>query len=344
MRKTTVGIIGGGNIGRIHVKNITDFIPEIKLKYIADPYPEDYNIWAKENGYLEAILDYKTILQDSEIEAIIICSPASLHADMIIEAAKQGKHVFCEKPIGYDLDSIKEAIKVVEKCSVKVQLGYNRRFDHNHATAYRMVLEGKIGEVRQIKITSRDPIPPPPEYFAAVGGAAGGMFLDTTIHDFDLARFLANGSEVVEMYATGSTLINKELSTTGKVDTSSVILKFDSGAMALIDNCWQCSYGYDQRVEVFGSKGAVMVDNDTPSTAVLANDLGQIAEKPMFFYIDRYTQAYIDELKVFVDCIRNDKNVPVTMKDGYYSYLIAKGCDLSLKENRVVTLQEMLES
>jgi len=342
LKKVVMGVIGGGNVGRIHVKNIITSIPEITLKYVADMYPEGYNKWAVENGYLEAIADYKTIMDDAEVDAVLICAPAGIHADLIIEAARAGKHVFCEKPIDYSVAKIKEAIAVAEECKIKLQLGYNRRFDHNHAAAHKMVAEGKIGEVRQIKITSRDPLPPPPEYFAAVGGSAGGMFLDTSIHDFDMARFMANGAEVVDIYATGSAMINKDQETTGSVDTTSVILKFDTGTMAIIDNCWQCAYGYDQRIEVFGSLGSVNVANDTASTVVLANENGQTAEKPLFFYVNRYVASYKDEVCQFVDAIVNDSEVPVGAKDGYYSVLIAKACDISLKERRVVTMNEML--
>lgn len=343
MTKTVIGIIGGGNVGRIHVKDIVTSIPEAELRYVADAYPKKYNEWAKENNCPLAIENYHIILQDPEVKAVLICAPAALHADLIIEAAKAGKHVFCEKPIDYNVSKIKEAIKVAEECDIKLQIGYNRRFDHNHKKAYDIIAEGKIGEVRHIKITSRDPLPPPPEYFAAVGGSAGGMFLDTSIHDFDMARYLANGAEVVEIYATGSAMINKDKKTTGGVDTTSVILKFDTGAMAIIDNCWQCSYGYDQRIEVFGSKGAVNVYNDTPSTVVLANENGQIAEKPLFFYVNRYIASYTDEIHEFLSAIVNNTAVPVTAKDGYYSFLIAKGCDISLREKRIVTMKELLQ-
>ncbi|MCH1984052.1 inositol 2-dehydrogenase [Ruminococcus sp. OA3] len=342
MKKTVLGIIGGGNVGRIHAKDIVTSVTEAELRYVADAYPDAYNEWAKTNGCPEAVTDYKTILNDPEVDAVLICAPAALHGQLIEECARAGKHVFCEKPIDYSIEAIKEAIRISEECRIKLQLGYNRRFDHNHATAHRMVAEGKIGEVRQIKITSRDPLPPPPEYFAAVGGSAGGMFLDTSIHDFDMARFMACGAEVTEVYATGSAMINKDQETTGGVDTTSVILKFDSGAMAIIDNCWQCAYGYDQRIEVFGSKGAVNVANDTASTVVLANEEGQTAEKPLFFYVNRYIASYTDEIHEFIDAIVNDRPVPVNAKDGYYSVLIAKACDISLQEKRVVTMSEML--
>lgn len=343
MNRFVLGVIGGGNVGRIHIKDIVTSIPEAELRYVADAYPDAYNAWASENNCPQAITDYHKILADPEVQGVLICAPAALHADLIIECAKAGKNVFCEKPLDYNVGKIKEAMKVAEECGIKLQIGYNRRFDHNHATAHRMIEEGKIGEVREVKITSRDPLPPPPEYFAAVGGSAGGMFLDTSIHDFDMARYLANGAEVVEMYAMGSAMINKDQATQGGVDTTSVMLKFDSGAMAMIDNCWQCAYGYDQRIEVFGSKGAVNVANDTPSTVVLADENGQTAEKPLFFYVNRYIAAYTEEIRQFIDACENDKPVPVSAKDGYYSFLIAKGCDLSLKEKRVVTMKELLE-
>ena len=283
------------------------------------------------------------MLEDPEVDAILICAPAGIHADLIMECARAGKHIFCEKPIDYSIEKIKEAMEVSSECKVKLQMGYNRRFDHNHATAQKMVSEGEIGEVRHIKITSRDPLPPPPEYFAAVGGSAGGMFLDTSIHDIDMARFLAGGAEVTEIYATGSAMVSKEQRETGGVDITSIVMMFDTGAMALIDNCWQCSYGYDQRIEVFGSKGALTVENDTPSTVRISNDKGQTIEKPFYFYTNRYTDSYADEIREFIKIIEEDGEVSVSAKDGYYSVLIAKACDKSLKEKTVVTMDEMLK-
>lgn len=343
MNKTVVGIIGGGSVGRIHAENIYTRIPEVELRYVADAYPAGYNHWAQEKGFPKAITDYQIIMMDAQVQAVLICAPAAMHADLIMEAANAGKHVFCEKPIDYDVNKIRSCMKVAEKSGIKLQLGYNRRFDHNFAAVKEMIDTDKLGEIRHIKITSRDPLPPPPEYFAAVGGAAGGMFLDTSIHDFDMARFLANGAEVTEIFATGSGMVNKEAAAHGGVDTTSVILKFDTGAMALIDNCWQCAYGYDQRVEVFGSKGSAFADNDTPNTVTLANDQGQTGEKPLFFYVNRYIQAYTDEIRQFTKAITEDTPVTCTAKDGYYSFLIAKAADLSLKEKRIVTMNEIKE-
>ncbi|MFV0364175.1 MAG: inositol 2-dehydrogenase [Suipraeoptans sp.] len=339
--KIVVGVIGGGSIGRLHISNIKHAIPNIELRYVVDPFPDNYNEWASQNGYPNAISDYNVILQDPDIQGVLICSSASTHADLTIECAKAGKHVFCEKPLDYDLEKIKDVIKIAQKHNIKVQMGYNRRFDHNFSRAHKHVLEDKVGEVRHIKITSRDPLPPPEEYFKAVGGSAGGMFLDTSIHDIDMARYMARGAEVIEIFATGSAMVNKEA--VGGVDTSTIVLKFDTGAMAIIDNCWQCTYGYDQRLEVFGSKGFITVDNDKESTCVLNNEYGAQAEQALYFYNTRYIKAYRKELERFAESILNETNVLVDEKDGYYSVLIAKACDISVKEKRIVSMEEMIK-
>ena len=343
MGKTVLGLIGGGNSGRIHINNIVKFIPEAELKYVADPYPEKYNKWAEGNGCPKAIEDYKVIMKDPEVDAVVICSPVATHADLIVEAARAGKHIFCEKPIEYSIEKTKEAMKVVEECNVQLQIGYNRRFDHNHGKAKKMIEEGKVGEVHIVKITSRDPVPPPPEYFAAIGGANGGIFLDTSIHDIDMARFLCSDSEVEEIFATGSALINKDQKTVGGVDTCIITLRFKNGSMAIIDNSWKAVYGYDQRLEVFGSEGTINIENDTPSTAVLSNEEGIIGEKPLYFYVNRYVKSFQTEMEEFLKSIVEDKDTPTNAIDGYYGVLIAIACNISLAEKRIVTMDEMLK-
>ena len=287
MNSIDIGLIGAGGIGRIHIQNIIKNMPKVNIKYIADPYPEKYNAWAFERNFPEAIKDYKVILNDSEIEAVIICAPAALHADLIIEAAQYGKHIFCEKPFAYDISKIVSAMSAVEKAGVKLQIGFNRRFDKNFARTKEHILSGNVGDVHIIKITSRDPVPPGKEYFSAKGGEHCSIFTDTTIHDFDLVRFF-NKSRVIEVFAKGSKLINKKDPIIKKADTMAAILTFEDNSMAIIDNSWQAVYGYDQRAEVFGNKGSVVVNNEIFNNTVLYSKTGQIGELPLVTWEDRY--------------------------------------------------------
>ncbi|MBZ4644512.1 MAG: iolG, partial [Clostridia bacterium] len=255
-KKIKVGVIGAGRIGKIHAQSVTYHIPEAEVKTIADVYADKIKDWAHSLGIENVTNDYHDILNDPEIDAVLICSSTDTHSQITIEAAKAGKHIFCEKPIDYDLDRIHAALKAVEEAGVKFQVGFNRRFDHNFKQVRELIKAGKIGEPHIIKITSRDPEPPPVEYVKV----SGGIFLDMTIHDFDMARYLS-GSEVEEVYAQGAVLVDPAIGEAGDVDTAVITLKFKNGAIGIIDNSRKAVYGYDQRVEVFGSKGCVTVSN-----------------------------------------------------------------------------------
>lgn len=227
-----VGIIGAGRIGKVHAKNISMFVPEIEIEMVADPFMnEETEKYLKNLGVKEVTKEAEDILKNAEIEAVLICSSTDTHSKYIIESAKAGKHIFCEKPIDYDLNKVHEAIQSAKDAGVKLQIGFCRRFDHNHRGVYDVVQSGKIGNVQMIKISSRDPEPPAIEYVKV----SGGIFYDMMIHDFDMARFLA-GSEVTEVYAAGSVLIDQAIGEAGDVDTAMVTLKFENGIIATIDN------------------------------------------------------------------------------------------------------------
>ena len=341
MKKTVIGLIGAGGIGRIHIGNIIRNMPDVHLKYIADPYPEKYNAWAVEQDYPKAIEDYNVVLDDPEVEAVVICAPAALHADLIIQAAGHHKHIFCEKPFDYDIDKIVTAMAAIEKAQVKLQIGFNRRFDKNFARTKEHILSGHVGDIHIIKITSRDPFPPGKEYFTAEGGENCSIFTDTTIHDFDMVRFF-NGSRVKEVYAKGSKLINKNDPIIKKADTMAAVITFENDSIAIIDNSWQAVYGYDQRAEVFGSKGMVVVGNDTFNNAVLFSRQGEIGELPLVTWDGRYGDSYSNEIKEFIGAIRNDMPVKVTGEDGLMAMVIAKAAMLSAEENRVVKISEIM--
>jgi myo-inositol 2-dehydrogenase/D-chiro-inositol 1-dehydrogenase len=316
-------------------------IPQARLKYVADVYPQKYNEWAKELGYPEAITDYKMILKDPEVDAVVICAPAAAHGDLIMESARAGKHVFCEKPFDYSIPKIVEAMKVVKQCGIKLQLGFNRRFDHNFAKAHENVAAGQVGDVHVIKITSRDPFPPAMGYFTAPGGEHCSIYTDTTIHDFDMARFL-NNSEVTEVYAMGSKLINKDKPEITRDDTCVITLRFADNSLAVIDNSWEAVYGYDQRAEVFGTKGAVTVENDVFSQATLHVREGIIGEKPLVTIKDRYGKAYAEEIRQFILAVQNDTPVKANAADGLMSIVIAEAARKSAEENRPVKISEFM--
>jgi myo-inositol 2-dehydrogenase/D-chiro-inositol 1-dehydrogenase len=331
------GIIGAGRIGKIHAENIARFIPQAALEGITDiNLTAEQEAWAKNLGARIVSKDPRDILKDPFIEAIVICSSTDTHADFVIAAAEAKKQIFCEKPIDLSVPKVKKALEAVKKAGVKLQIGFNRRFDHNFARIREYTLAGETGEVQIVKITSRDPAPPPPAYVAV----SGGIFIDMAIHDFDMARFQA-GSNITEVYAAGAVLVDPEIGKAGDVDTALVTLRFENGAIGVIDNSRKAVYGYDQRVEVFGSKGAASAENDTPNTVKLSNEKGVTGEKPLYFFLERYKQAFIDEVISFIDAVKSNKPVAVSGEDGLEDMYAALAAGKSLKEKRPVAVEEI---
>lgn len=331
-----IGIIGAGRIGKVHTEGITKYVPNAQIKAIADPFMNDATAeWAKSMGVKEIYKDYKEILNDKEIDAVLVCSSTDTHSPISVEALKAGKHVFCEKPIDHDLARIKKVLDTVKETGKKYQVGFNRRFDHNFKAIKDAVLAGKIGEPHVIRVTSRDPEAPPAEYVKV----SGGIFLDMTIHDFDMARYLS-GSEVEEVYAAGAVLVDPAIGEAGDIDTAIITLKFANGALGVIDNSRRAAYGYDQRAEVFGSKGSVATANDALSTAVISTEEGISSEKPLYFFLERYMQSFAEEVRQFVEAIQNDTDVPVNANDGLQPVLIGLAAKKSLQEGRAVKLSE----
>lgn len=332
-----VGIIGAGRIGRVHSESISKYVKGAEIKAISDiKVTEELQSWAASMGIPHVYDDYRKILQDPEIDAVLVCSSTNTHAPISIEAAQAGKHIFCEKPVDPNKDKIREVLDVVDKARVKFQVGFNRRFDHNFKAIKDRVVAGDIGEPHLIRVTSRDPDAPPIEYVKV----SGGMFFDMTIHDFDMIRYLS-GSEVVEVYAAGGVLVNPEIGKAGDIDTAVITLKLANGAIGVIDNSRKAVYGYDQRAEVFGSKGAVQTSNDTNSTAVYSCEAGVIAEKPKYFFLERYMQSFAEEIRCFIDSIVNDTPTAVNGNDGLQPVLIALAAQKSLEEERPVKLSEV---
>ncbi|GHV95481.1 inositol 2-dehydrogenase [Spirochaetia bacterium] len=335
--KLKIGVIGAGRIGKIHVENIARFIPQAQLEGIADiKLSSEQESWAKAMGVRIISRNPQDLLKDSTINAVIICSSTDTHADLTIAAAEAGKHIFCEKPVDLSVPKVQAALAAVKKAGVKLQIGFNRRFDHNFARIREHTLSGGVGQVQMIKITSRDPAPPPPAYVAV----SGGIFLDMMIHDFDMARFQAD-SEITEVFAAGAVLVDPEIGKAGDVDTALVTLRFANGAIGVIDNSRKAVYGYDQRVEVFGSKGAAIAENDLPNTVKLYSESGVTSEKPLYFFLERYKGAFVDEMIAFTDAVLHNKAIPVTGEDGLADMYAALAAGKSLKEGRPVKIEEV---
>lgn len=326
-KKLRIGIIGAGRIGKLHATNLMRSVPMAELAAVSDVYEPAAKELAEKLNIPAYYSDYRKILEDETIDAVFICSSTDTHSPISIEAAKAGKHIFCEKPIDHDLDRIAEVLDAVKAAGVKYQVGFNRRFDRNFRHVHEVVKNGGVGNVHIVKVTSRDPEAPPISYVKV----SGGIFVDMAIHDFDMVRYLS-GSEVEEVSAVGTCLVNPEIGAAGDVDTCIITLRFKNGALGVIDNSRQAVYGYDQRVEVFGSKGCITADNETANNTTLYTADGVSKEKPLWFFLERYNDAYIQEEVDFVDACLNDKPTVVGAFDGLQPVKIAiaakKSCDL----------------
>ena len=326
-----IAVAGLGRIGRIHLENLVTKTAGAEVIAISDPFPESH-AFAQQLGVTQIEPSFEALLA-AQPDAVYVCTPTDTHADYVIAAAKAGVHVFCEKPIDLSIERVCEVLTAVESAGVKLMVGFNRRFDPNFAKIQSMVTEGKVGTPHMIRITSRDPGPPPIEYIKV----SGGMFLDMSIHDFDIARFLA-GSEVTEVYAKGSNLVDPAIGEADDIDTATMILTFANGATAVIDNSRQAVYGYDQRIEVFGSKGMVSAANETPDTHTYFNRDGVQSSLPQHFFLERYAEAYAIETKVFVDAIAADTEPPVSGQDALAATVIAHAANRSKQDNCPISL------
>lgn len=332
-----IGLIGMGRIGKLHGNNLAFSVPDAKLEAVADLYMNsEMRSWAQGLGVKKVYDDPAGIFNDPEIDAVFICSSSEAHADLIIQAAAARKHIFCEKPLHTDITRIQEALAAVEKGGVKLQVGFVRRFDHNHKKVRDIVASGRLGVPHIIKVTSRDPEQQPMEYI----GTSGGIFLDMTIHDFDMVRYLS-GSEVTEVTAIGTVKIDDRIKEFNDVDTAIVMLKFANGAIGVIENSRAARYGYDQRVEVHCDKGCVQNFNDLIDTAMISTKEGVYTEKPKWFFLERYNDAFIAEARDFITMVLRDTLPSVTGIDGLMPVIIAKAAQQSLQEGRTVRMAEL---
>jgi myo-inositol 2-dehydrogenase/D-chiro-inositol 1-dehydrogenase len=328
-----IGLIGTGRIGRLHAESLSFRLPEADLLCLSDINLNAAESCAKECGVDTVYEDYRKVLERRDIDAVVICSSTDTHAEIIKGATESGKDIFCEKPIALNLSQIDEALQAVDKAGVKLQIGFNRRFDPNFKKMKELVSSGKIGKPHLLRITSRDPLPPPYEYIKS----SGGIFLDMTVHDFDMARYLL-GDEVTEIFATGDVLVDAKIGDFGDIDTAMITLKFRNGAIGSIDNSRKAVYGYDQRVEILGSEGCATAFNKTPDQVAISDNQGIHTEKPLYFFLERYSESYIQEMREFIDAVKNDKTPPVGGTDARISVLIAMAAKKSLEEHRPVEI------
>jgi myo-inositol 2-dehydrogenase/D-chiro-inositol 1-dehydrogenase len=329
-----LGLIGVGRIGKVHGEHLSYRIPRARLAGISDVNLAEARVVGEKLGVTNVQDDHLALLNDPDIDAVVICSPTDLHATMIMESAAAGKHIFCEKPIARTLEEIDQALDAVARAGVKLQIGFNRRFDANFARVRRAIASGEIGAPHLLHIISRDPGPPPIEYVKV----SGGMFLDMTIHDFDMARFLI-GDEVEEVYAAGAVRVDPAIGEAGDLDTALVTLKFAGGALCVIDNSRRAVYGYDQRVEVLGSAGGATVSNNHPNTAVISDASKVHRDLPLNFFMDRYLDSFLVEMAAFVDAVPDDTPTPVTGADGRAAVALGIAARRSYEENRPVRLE-----
>jgi myo-inositol 2-dehydrogenase/D-chiro-inositol 1-dehydrogenase len=333
-----IGIIGAGRIGTVHAESIAFRLPEAEIVSIADVNRDAARRVAERCGIPTVAASSEEIFSNPRVDAVLICSSTDTHAELIGEAARAGKHIFCEKPIAHDLSKIDVALDAVKRAGVKLQIGFNRRFDANFARVRRAVETGEIGTPRLLHIISRDPAPPPISYIKV----SGGMFLDMTIHDFDMARFLID-DEVEEIFVSGGVMVDPEIGAAGDLDTALIVLRFRNGVIGTIDNCRQAAYGYDQRVEILGSLGKIATENLYPNEAVVSTGREIRKDLPLNFFMDRYRDSFTAEMRCFAEAVIHDKPAPVNGEDGRIPVIMGLAARKSYDEHRPVRLAEVGE-
>ena len=331
-----IGIVGLGRIGKVHLFNIQQLISGASV-IAACSRSEKSLEYAKKHSVKGLFTSFDDMLSEGGIDAVIIASPTSLHFEHLKLAIAAGKHIFCEKPIDLSIENVKQIKNLLDANPVKFMVGFNRRYDPNVLKIKKELNEGRLGAPQSVKIISRDPGPPPMEYIKT----SGGLFLDMAIHDFDLARYLMN-SEITEVYSTASIFGDLPLETVDDVDTAVTILKFKNKGFATIENSRNSTYGYDQRIEVFGEKGLLSAQNKLDDSVYFANNSGFHRPKPVGFFIERYKESYINILDSFVQCLEQNKDLELTFQDGLQSLAISLAAEKSSKQNRMVLLSEII--
>ncbi|MGD9597207.1 MAG: inositol 2-dehydrogenase [Steroidobacteraceae bacterium] len=325
-------LFGAGRIGQIHARNLAAR-PDVRLRHVVDVSPTAARALADTTG--ATVSDAATALADPAVHAILVASSTDTHAALIAAGARAGKAIFCEKPLDLDLARAEASIAVAAQSKVLLALGFNRRFDPAFRRLHREIAAGRAGKVEVVSITSRDPAPPPPAYVAR----SGGLFRDMMIHDLDMARWLL-GATPVSVYARGSALVDPAIGAAGDIDTAVVVLEGAGGELCQITNSRRCAYGYDQRIEIFGSRGLLRADN-VPATTVETADAGGFTREPALpFFLERYAAAYRDELDEFVRALRGEAAALATGEDGRQALRLANAAQRSLETRGPVALPE----
>jgi myo-inositol 2-dehydrogenase / D-chiro-inositol 1-dehydrogenase len=326
-----IAVLGAGRIGRIHGRNAAAH-PNGRLVAVADPHAPSAQALAEATGAQVAGLE--DIVERADVDAILICTPTTTHADLIERGARAGKAIFCEKPVDLSSARIESCLTMVEKAGTPLMIGFNRRFDPNFAGLRQRLANGEVGDVELVTILSRDPGPPPVSYIAT----SGGLFRDMMIHDLDMARFLLLGDEPVEVHAVGSSLVDPAIGEAGDVDTAAVLLKTRSGKIVQISNSRRATYGYDQRVEVHGSKGMIRVGNIHRTTVEVATASGISADPVQDFFLERYAEAYRAELTAFLDAVTAGSKPEPSGQDGLKAQRLADAATESAQSGQPVRL------
>jgi myo-inositol 2-dehydrogenase/D-chiro-inositol 1-dehydrogenase len=335
MSAVRIGVIGAGRIGRMHAELLAGRVPGVALAGVHDVRPEAASAVAAELG-VPAAESVEELLADPDLDAVAICSSTETHAELIVAAARAGKATFCEKPVSHDLAEVDRALAAVEEAGTPFQIGFNRRFDPGHQSVRDAVANGTIGAPHLVRISSRDPELPPPGYVRV----SGGIFLDMTIHDFDMARYVT-GSEVVEVYARGAIRIDPSYEEAGDVDTALVVLTHEDGCITSIDNSRRAAYGYDQRVEVFGSRGMAASENPFSHAGLIRTEEGSRLATLPYFFLDRYVPSYLREWEAFAAAVRDGGKTPVGPADARAPLAIGLAAWRSLREGRPVRVEEV---
>jgi myo-inositol 2-dehydrogenase / D-chiro-inositol 1-dehydrogenase len=323
-------LLGAGRIGQVHAKNVQHH-PSATLVAVVDVNRAAADALATRTG-AKVYATADEALEKEQLDGVLICTSTDTHVDMILKAASRKKPIFCEKPVDLDMTKVNRCLTEVKQAGVPLLMGFNRRFDPSFKALRDRLSE--IGALESVKITSRDPSPPPPAYVKV----SGGLFRDMMIHDLDMARYLL-GEEPTSVFATGSVLVDKEIGAAGDVDTAMVILKTASGKLCHIDNSRRANYGYDQRIEAFGSKGMLQAGNPTPTAVVKTGETGPTADKPFHFFLERYEAAYRAELDHFLDVIDGKAKPMVDGEDGRKALALADAANESLKSGRAVEVK-----
>ncbi len=334
-KKMNIALIGLGRMGKIHFRHLLQSIPGVSLIAVSDALYNKDDFEKKYPGIFFSN-NAEDVIGHEGVDAVVICTPTSTHAKLVEKAIVQGKHIFCEKPLDLSLAITVDVLQKAKDAGIKLMLGFNRRFDPDFMQTKKSVKEGKIGDPQIIKITNRDPGLPSVEFIKT----SGGMFMDFSIHDFDMVRYIMD-KEVTEVFARGLVFIDEEVGKAGDIDTALITLTFEDGTYAVIDNSRKAVYGYDQRLEIFGDGGMIQVENNLYNRNVVYDENGIHHALPLNSFTERYTNSYLKEMELFIDSLINDNELPVCSNDMIAATAIAYAAKKSMEEKRVVKLCEI---